>query len=639
MNLNQLTTGTPQAFRKFATGQNVDTGSIIEGAYQISYSRGATPERWDVDVTMIAKLDAPAVGGQASGSHQSNEILARQIEELCGNTLYTGLNPVYIQWFAGGSVTPTQTPEDGWYIIESCASDYADTQFGIIRLKFKVVFLYAEGTPPVHTVSMWYGGGSRVTTYAGLATPWTPFPPGSTFGPSVDTTHRVGAEATIPFFTTTGTLPNPFYFHSGSTIATWFKGGCHIFDTINTGTYPVPTNTLANAQWVEVFNRKHVFSGDCVITNGLALVLIQLATSSNPTATCYAWDTTGSPQWRNKGTLYFRNATAATNLWAIGLQFIRIGPDDLLLRIIDDGADQYRIWVSMQRGEYAVDFGVQPLTNQITGQDAMIFVAATAQKIVANESNISDQATQGAGGLPPTGTYGWCVTWSATDNILSMMLWQKVPSTSQPHIMDTSEISFGDTGLTQNLIRWYSLAFVPLANTANLQAEAESGALGTGWTSGTTIAGYSGAGEAILASGTLSGNADLFGTSYVPAVGQYDVWMRVAVSARTSAVGQWQMGLWDTTSAAFVASTTYAPNNAVFTANNTWIWVRVATNVTPTATHNMQFRVVTTATTDTVLYVDQAALVPKTSSTWFNFPQDVWQQDMWGTKFTVNHHS
>lgn len=637
MNLNQLTTGTPQAFRKFATGQMVDTQATVEGQYQIAFTRGTIPERWEIDVPMIAGLDAPAIGGQTLHSHQANEILARQIEEFAGNPLYCGLTPVYIQWFAGGSVATTQVPQDGYYLIESLTVDYHDTQFGIIQIKMKVVFLYAESTPPVHTVSMWWGGGSRTTGYTGIATPWQAFPPGGTYSFGTDTTHFVGAETTVPVYLTNGTLPNPIYFQESSTISNWFIGGCHVYDTINTGTYPVPTTTFVNPQWVEVFGRKHVFTGDIWITNGFIALLIQVGQIG---IKVYAWDTSGTPQWRQKGTLNCQD-NASNNATVIGVNFIMVGPDYVWLRVmLGTSTAQIRLWLMWQRGERTVDIAPQPLTATNTNINALSFSFTNAPKITANESNVVDMPTQGNTNLPPTGTYGWSASFGTLDNLITIFNWQTPPGTAQPNTVGTASIGFGD-GATPliNLIKHYALGFLPMTTT-NLQSEAETGSLGTGWSTGTTIAGYSGTGEAICASATASGNADLWGTAFIPAVGQYDVWVRVAVSAHTSSTAQWQMGLWDATSSAFVASTTYAPNNAVFTANNTFLWVRVATNVTPTAGHNMQFRVVTTATTDTVLYVDQAVLVPKTSfGTLNNFPQDIWQQYMWQTLFLVNHHA
>jgi hypothetical protein len=227
--------------------------------------------------------------------------------------------------------------------------------------------------------------------------------------------------------------------------------------------------------------------------------------------------------------------------------------------------------------------------------------------------------------------YGYAAGFATTKSHLSGILWQTPPAVVQGSQTATA-FGTGDNAIpTQNIIKYYAIYAIPFSSLqANLQAEAESGTLGTGWSS-VADAGASGGNAAKAASGTLSTNADLFGPAWSPPAGIYDVWFRVRVTSIASAVAQMQLGLWNPTTGAFVASTTYAPSQSAV-AYGASSWLRVATAVTLPAANATQFRAVTTATLATDWFIDEAVLVPKSGATGAgvpNYPQDLWQQSQW----------
>src|SRR5258708_35136171 len=91
------------------------------------------------------------------------------------------------------------------------------------------------------------------------------------------------------------------------------------------------------------------------------------------------------------------------------------------------------------------------------------------------------------------------------------------PPAFQPDIGASQlEVGMGDSNaIALNAFRRFGFFALPFVTPGNLQAEAESGALGTGWTSVADAAASAG-NTAKVASGTVTGHADLFGTSRVP---------------------------------------------------------------------------------------------------------------------------
>lgn len=144
------------------------------------------------------------------------------------------------------------------------------------------------------------------------------------------------------------------------------------------------------------------------------------------------------------------------------------------------------------------------------------------------------------------------------------------------------------------------------------RAEAEDGVLSPGWS--IVADGAASRGRAAkLAGGTsvVSFKNDAFGTWTVPNPGLYDVWYRVRVTNPAGSTPEMTLGLWDGTARTWVASMTFAPNQA----DTSYSWAQAATGVSPSREHYVQFLATFTAqagpaTLSTDWFVDEAVLVP-----------------------------
>ena len=598
-------------------GQEI--GSVfIEGSEWNVYPRGSIVRKQMV--TFQAK-GWQGMGGAAAGSQQATKYLIKQLEELANNH---DSQPAYIQWNAtadpAASLNAVEA-HDGWYVIDSFEPDYSNFIIsGIVACRMTVTHIAA---PPPRAVAMSYTGGALTTNFSGAAVNIIALPIGAT---AVETTvTRVGAEGTIPSLSPIAS-PEPTVL--SATIANTFKGGCHVYDTINTGTNPVPTSggTFVNANWIEVFYSDHDFLGDCVVTNGLQLLLFQAG--GGQTCTCYLWNTAlATANWQQYATFGYDDNSLAGMATLRTYSLLHIGPEEVaIVTTSSNTAAAAQVTLRVQRGRYEVRADLRSLT-QATSNNFSLLLSITAAKIAYNSSHVADMAlAESSPAVPTDYGYGAAFTASTVNPYILGFLYQNQPGTSQPALSGTVNLGLGDAAsLAINAQRSYGFFAVPYGvnasySTANLQAEAESGALGTGWTNAADAA-ASGGHTANLASGTLSTNADLWGTSFVPAPGVYDLWVRMKTTVATSATAQLQIGLWDATSSAFVTSTTYAPNQTT----TGYQWYRVAASVTPTATHNMQVRAVTTATTTDAWQIDESALVPHTLSAANTGPQEQWQ--------------
>jgi hypothetical protein len=144
------------------------------------------------------------------------------------------------------------------------------------------------------------------------------------------------------------------------------------------------------------------------------------------------------------------------------------------------------------------------------------------------------------------------------------------------------------------------------------RAKATSGELSPGW-SVVADPSASGGRAAKLPGGTsvVSFKNDGFGTWTVPPPGLYDVWFRVRVANPVEAKSEMTFGLWDGTARAWVASTSFAPNEA----STSYSWIKAAAGITPQSQHYVQFLATFAGqgeqrTLSTDWFVDEAVLVP-----------------------------
>jgi hypothetical protein len=562
----------------------------------------------------------------------SAQILMKQCEQLIGNP---DMNPVLIQWTS--TAQPGQFssphPHDGWYLISDWEPNYRDyVVTGTVGVSATMSLVEPMFPSPLSVGSA--GGASLASTFLQVPTlPLLAFPVGSTLIPPFVLASRTGGEGAIPL-----SLPgtNPARFAPPGTLAGLFTGGSRVYDTINTGSNPIPTSggTFVNANWIQVYGLSHNFIGDCIITNGLLLLFFHVGGSGLPSV--YIWNTVlGTPSWQLIGQLEYTDSAA--NLSTIqSFTFEKIGLQEARIRTL---AATSIAWAQLKwklvAGRYDTWCEFMPLSENNSVLKGVDFVPQQTVKAVYDESSVVDAVVQTNTAVTPSINSGHSAAIGLNANQpLCGWLFQNPPGTGQPYVIGSSEIGNGDaSGPAQNTFRRYGFFAVPFSTTpANLQSEGESGSLGTGWSS-VVDAGSSAGSAAKAASGTLTGNADLFGTSWVPPGGAYHVWIRLRVTSNASATVQMQSGLWDTTAGAFMAgaSRTDAPN--AFATTYLWVKCTAATvPVVPTAGHNMQFRVVTTATLTTDWFIDEAILAPAQSVVGTpgegNFPGDIWYQGM-----------
>lgn len=595
----------------------------VLGSRTIAWAEGGDLSKLDVSFWISAWQPR---GGQPANSVQANRYLRMQLKQLA---LSPDLQPVYIQWAASADPTfPSRTdPDDGWYFIDSLTWDPETyNQAGAIEARLTVT--QVAPTAP-SSLAAWYSGAALGSTYSQAATPLIAYPIGSTQQPAA-ALSRTGAEGAIPC----SILPlsggaNPAPFVRPATIAGLYSGQCRVYDTLSTGTYPVPiSGGFVNGNWLEIKGAQHDINGDLVVTNGLLLLLYQVGQVGVPLV--YFWNTSlASPAWQQAGIIqYLDNVPNGATLREINVEKVAAEEVRIRARMSTSAGNWAEFRQKLQRGCQHVYCEFSPLTQANTFGGFMQWITAQNQKILWADTGVVDAVVQLSTGLPAGSLGGWCGAFGQTANgpILGF-LYQNPPSGSQGASTGSPNFLYpGDSsGPAQGSFRLYGFFVVPFVNAPNLQAEAEGGALGTGWTS-VADATASAGNAAKVASGTVNGNADVFGVSWVPPAGQYDVWFRVKVTATAGAVPEMRIGPWDATSAAFVTSRDLQASQA----STSYVWLRgnITGPITPTAGHNMQFRAVTVNTLGTDWFVDEAVLVPRQSATLGlgNFPGDVFSQ-------------
>lgn len=556
MIINDVDPGGIHPFPKPVVGQTLGS-ALIEGSRTIIWPRGAIVEKQTVTFYATAWQ---GIGGQPAGSFLALRYLLRQLEELAQNP---DLQPCFIQWAAtaqSGQYNVT-TPHDGWYVIEDLEPDYENFIVGGTVKVSMTVDRVAAASPA--SLATWYAGGALSSTYSGAATALIGFPLGST-AQAPTALSRTGAEGAIPL--SASPVPNPVPFVRPGTIAGLFQGGVRVFDTINTGSNPVSTSGgIFNANWVQVYGTAHDFVGDCIITNGLLLLLFQVGAG----ITVYVWNTSLSPPaWQSAGGFHYNDGAfndgtvREINLDRVGLEVSRARV------VLGTSAGNYALlrW-KLQRGQYGALVEFWPLT-QANSTGYGLRWALAAGKIGYNESAVADIAVTANASLATTSALGFAAAFAtAANGPIVGWLYENAPSSAQGlGGAASTDWAFGDaSGPAVAGFRLYGIFAIPFgsngASVEKLQAEAESGALGTGWSSVADAAASNG-NAAKAASGTTAGNADLFGTSWVPPPGQYGIGFRAKVTSAASTTPIMRFGWWDVTAGAFVplGASFYAPS-------------------------------------------------------------------------------
>ena len=590
---------------------------MVEGSTTIIYPRGSIARKQIVSFWVQAWQ---AIGGQAANTSAAMKYLLKQLEELAGNR---DLQPVFIQWNATADPTAALNAtelHDGWYVIDSFEPDYTkNVVSGLVKCRMTVSFVAAG--PPAR-VALSYAGGALSSNYSGAATNLISLPIGSQYFES-SAFSRTGAEGA--FTSILAPVGNPEPVVLSTTLANIFKGGVKVFDTINTTSNPVPTTggTFVHANWVEVKVTDHDFVGDCVLTNGLQLLLF--GAGASPGITCYLWNTAlAAANWQQYGTIYY---TTSSTLRAYSL--VRVGLEECAITALDQSAapNAAKVQFRLQRGRYEVRIDFTPLTAANASALGLVLSTVATAKVAFNTAHVEDVALSEAAPAASTDYgYGAAVINSTTYPFLTGWLYQNQPA-SQPDAVSTS-IGLGDSsGPAVNATRSYGIFAVPFGVNAsyspvNLQQEMETATLAGGFAN-VVDAGASGGNAAKLPSATAVG-ATAFQGIWTPPAGTYDVWARVRVTANASATAQLRLGLYDNTSGWVVGQyTDYAPSAFA----TTYVWYRVATNFTPTAAHAEALGaagVTNAAATD--FFVDEMVLAPRTLPVANTGPQDIWSQ-------------
>jgi hypothetical protein len=427
--------------------------SLIVGSRSTLTATGQLVERQVVDFLVQAWQ---GIGGQSAMSFNAIRYFIRQLEELGSNP---DLQPAYIQWTASQAAGAYNVadPHDGWYIVEDVQPDYQKNLLTGQAMTRLTVGMVAPATPS--SLSLWYSGAGLSTTYSAVSTPLLAFPVGSTAQPPT-TGSRTGGEGAIPI--SLSPVPNPVPFIRPGVVANWFTGGCRVWDTINTGSNPVPVagGTYVHANWVEVKGQLHDFVGDCVVTNGLQLLLYQVGQAGVPLV--YLWNTSlGTPTWQSIGTIQYRdNAGNAGTLQEINLD--RIGLQEVRVRstVSTSSGNYVRLKQKIQAGCYHTFCELSALTENATNQLALAWSSTAAY---ATGFTDSASSTTFPSNLATTTVSGYAAAQgSASGSPIFGLLFQNIPTTAQGRLSTTSLFGYGDSvGPTSGAFKLYGFFVVP----------------------------------------------------------------------------------------------------------------------------------------------------------------------------------
>ncbi|MFI5283092.1 MAG: hypothetical protein ACHQ0J_08180 [Candidatus Dormibacterales bacterium] len=138
------------------------------------------------------------------------------------------------------------------------------------------------------------------------------------------------------------------------------------------------------------------------------------------------------------------------------------------------------------------------------------------------------------------------------------------------------------------------------------RGHADKGNLNPGWSAVQDVAASDGSAAKASKGVYPTFRNDVFEGGFVPIQGAYDVWYRVRVAGTAGAVPEMTLGLWDDEGQVWVGATTYTANQA----GTDYMWLKVASGVSPTAGHHVQFLASFAANLGADWYVDEAVMVP-----------------------------
>lgn len=581
----------------------------VEGFQEIHVPRGGIARTR----TETVWLFPPAMGGFAAGSPQAALYLFRQLYELANNP---NRQPCLIRWRSGGG-NEVADSEDGWYIITDLVPNIEFIWNGNIPVTITVVYL-----GPMKNARLYMGtsGGPIVDNFSGAAINLIAFPFGST--PMEVSFNRTGAEGAIAL-RESPTTTSPFI--PSGTILNLFKGGVKCYDTINTSSNPVPTTTYVNSNWVEVKGTEHNFEGDCVFTNGLAMIVYKASSSCS----LYVWLTSiATPAWTRWGDLGYIDSSG--NVAGNGQTFSvsKVSLDECILTgIWGTSIALAEMTLHLMRGRFdiTVDYRSKNDTGASHAGPIILSLPADGPKIAYNTSFVIDNAVppNETGSFPAT-DYGYAAGFmlSSSFPLIFGILYQNQPTIRMPQVYAATnrDFSTGDGGITPNMQRTYAVFAVPFGvngvySVLNLQSEGET--LAAPFVA-TVDAAASAGSTGKFPSGTVATTDRTFGLVAALPAGNYDVWFRMKVTAQNSAVAQFTGGIYGNGVSYF---STFSPNQLT----TSYAWYKVISDRALNGTQANNFFVSTAATATTDWFVDEAIIVPRKLSVDRSGPLDLWQ--------------
>lgn len=602
-----------------AWGQ-VSKAVAVEGAQEIVYPSGGKAATRTETIWLIP---TGAIGGSIAGSQNAVIYLLRQLMELSANR---ALQPCFIQWRSGGGIIVPDT-EDGWYIITDIKPDMEFIWTGIIPVVITAIYI---GPYAPNRIGMGWAGGAFADNFSGGVANLIALPFGSTSLETGLAFNRVGAEGNIPCVINPVANPTPLV--PPAVIANLFKGGVRCYDTVNTGSNPIPSTTFLNPNWIEVKGVNHKFLGDCVITNGLAMIVLKAGNACS----LYVWTIAiATPAWIHWGDIGYIDSAGNVggNIQAYSL--MQVGLEKCSATgVFNTGAGLAVYTFQLKRGHYEIQVSYKSLTDAGSANAGPIIInlIVNGPKIAFNSTSVSDNVNPPAEVAPgPASDYGYGAGFinDVLYPFIFGILYQNQPTQKQPNTYGATnkDISTGDSGVGIGSERLYAIFAVPYGvlgtyTPVNLQSEAESGTLAGGWAAQANAA-ASGGNEIRIPTASVAGGIAIWGTAFLPALGTYDVWMRIKVTATGASSLEMTAGLWDNTAGAYYAGGSVTLNrNAMSTG---YIWVKVG-SVTITGTNQVRFRAITALTLTTDWFIDEAVLLPKTITGDKTGPQDLWSQ-------------
>lgn len=602
-----LTWSAPLQTRKGATWGATTQDLVVEGGQSITFSKsGVIRKRTETVWVTVNPPDSTKVLR-----------LVRQLQELANNP---NLQPVYIQWASGGGNIVVDQ-EDGWYTLEQVEPDLDITADGIVPVLISVSYLAPGLLSKALAVS--YIGGPALIGWGGPAINWLSYPLNASGMPFQ--INRLGGEGYIPIsYQLPMSVSTPQVFIPSGTISDLFKDRVYVFDTISTGSNPVPTaGAFSNANWLEVLHPDHQFIGDCVVTNGLLLLLFQ--TGQNRQAQIYFWNITNS-QWQLFGNLAGNDSSSGASWTLRSYTLGRISHRECSIQLVSNSsnANWIQVVIRVISGAYYCRVQLKELTQTNTRADPLLLTSSTAPKISYTDTHVLDNTlTAEQVDMSLSGsTFGYSAAFANNSTLPCIFGWLYLDNTGQTiqGFASPLGLGIGDSHVLPliNQSRFYSLFVIPFLTPQSLQGEAETGTLGTGWSS-VADAAASGGNAAKAANGSVSPNADTFGAAFIPPSGSYSFYVRVRAPGSGGSI---TFGIWDSNASVFIASSTVN----VSSISTSYSWIQIVSAASLTIGQTIQFRAQIATTLGSDVFVDQASLVPVNLPALQNGPRDLFQQ-------------